>query len=66
MAESTIQDRIEETAAGAAEVVIDGQKTVAQPIRDLIAADKHVAAKAAARSSALPIRYGKLRPGGTI
>ncbi len=66
MAEKTIQDRIEETAAGASEVIIDGQKTIAQPIPDLIAADKHVAAQAAATRSALPIRYAKIRPGSPI
>ena len=66
MAEKTIQDRIEETAAGASEVIVDGQKTIAQPIPDLIAADKHVAAQTAASSSALPIRVGKLRPGSSI
>jgi len=66
MAEETIQDHIEDTAAGAMEVRIDGNTTIAQPIPDLIAADQHVARNAARASSALPIRYGKLRPPGTV
>jgi len=66
MAEKTIEDHIEETAAGAAQVVIDGQDTTAQPIPHLIAADRHLARKTAAASTALPLRYGKIRPGGSI
>lgn len=66
MAEKTIQDHLEETAAGASRVVIDGQVTEAQPIPDLIMADKHVSAQAVAATTSLPIRYGKIRPGSAV
>lgn len=66
MAEETIQDHIEQTAAGASRVVVDGQVTEAQPLPELIQADKHIARKTAAGSSSLPIRYGQLKPPGTV
>jgi hypothetical protein len=69
MAEETIQDQIEQTAAGAKKVMVDGTLTEAQPIKDLIAADKHTAAKEAVGTSGsrtLPIAYAKIRPGSTL
>lgn len=66
MAEPTIEDHIANTAAGAMEVRIDGNVTIAQPIPDLIAADKHIARNGNRNRSTLPIRYGKIRPGSSI
>lgn len=61
-----LEDTIEEVAAGPAEARDQNGSFRAQPLKDLVEADKYLAAKRAAASSGLGIRFGKLRPPGTV
>jgi hypothetical protein len=58
---SDLLPAIQNTAAGPKAATIDGNSAQAQPIPDLIAADRYQ--KAAARNRGLPFRSVKLRPG---
>lgn len=64
MAEKTIQDAIEETAKGPAQVSIDGNTMTAQKIADQIAADRYLAAQQAASRNHFGLRFVKLQPPG--
>lgn len=61
-----LQTELEEAAAGPAEARDDEGSMKAQPLPDLIAADKHVRRTAAARRTGLPMRMGKFRPPGAV
>ncbi len=66
MADGDLSETIQNTAAGPAEAHDQAGGMRAQPLRDLVAADEHLARKAAARSKALPIRVGIIRPPGAV
>jgi hypothetical protein len=59
-----LADRIEEVASEPAEATAPGRSAKNQPIRDLIAADEYLSAKAARNKTKLPIRIGAISPGG--
>lgn len=65
MAEKTITDAIEEQAMGPRQVTVDGASTQRRDIRELIEADKHLAAKTAAKRNHFGMAFRKLEPGGT-
>lgn len=61
-----LSQQIEDAATGPARVVSDGTDVTARPIKDLIEADKYLAAKrAAAKSKTGGIRFAKVIPPGT-
>jgi len=64
MAERTIQDAIEETAKGPAQVSADGTTVSAQKIADQIEADRYLAAKTAAARNHFGLRFVRLEPPG--
>jgi hypothetical protein len=59
-----LESRIEDVAAKPASVSVDGQSVSEQSINDLIAADKYLAAKAAAGKSHMGLRITKLKMPG--
>jgi hypothetical protein len=61
-----LSDRIDEVAAGPAEVDADGVKVVAQPLPDLIQADKYRRGADAASGKARGLRFTKLTPPGAV
>jgi len=56
--------QIHDAAAGPAKVTSDGLSVDAQKIPDLIAADKYLASKAAAKLPRRGLRYSKFVPPG--
>jgi len=62
--ETTLDARIEELAGKARSTSVDGVSVSEQSITDVIAADKHLARKAASRSSSMGIRMGRFIPPG--
>jgi hypothetical protein len=65
MAENTqIQDAIEEAITKPRSFAADGMSKSAHSIPDLIAADKHVASKAATSSKNMGLRFGVFIPPG--
>jgi len=65
MAENTaIQTAIEDSIAKPRSIASDGMSKSSHSIPDLIAADKHVAAKAAASSKTMGLRFGRFTPPG--
>lgn len=59
-----LSERIEEVAAGPSSVSGDGHSVSQQSVGDLIAADKHLAAKSAAARAHMGLRFTKLVPPG--
>ncbi|MDD4888324.1 MAG: hypothetical protein PHU85_00205 [Phycisphaerae bacterium] len=59
---------LEENAAAPVRVAVDGNVVEQHSLREQIEYDQYVAKKAAAASTAtgLPIRIGRIRPGGTV
>ena len=64
MAERTIQDAIEETAKGPAQVSADGTTVSAMDIAKQIEADRYLAAKTAATKNHFGLRFVRLEPPG--
>ena len=64
MAETTIADKIEETAKGPARVSVDGTSVDAQSIDDQITAEKYLAAKSATSKNHMGLSFRQLTPGG--
>ena len=65
MSDSTdLTEQIEETAQGPAAVTTDGLSVQAQPLPDLVEADRYLATKAAAGSRGRGLRITKLVPPG--
>jgi hypothetical protein len=62
--EVDLNDEIAEQALQAEQVTVDGVTVKNRSLSDLIAAKKHLDGKAAAKKSALPIRFAKITPGG--
>lgn len=58
-------ETIETAAANPQEASVDGVKMVQHSLPDLIAAEKHVAAKRARRDKYRGIRYNRIVPPGT-
>jgi hypothetical protein len=63
-AETTLDDRIEELAGKARSTTVLGVTVSEQSIQDVIAADKHLARKAATSSVYMGIRMGRFIPPG--
>ena len=61
-----IEAAIESTAVGPKRVRTDAGEVEAQDIDQQIAADKYLAAKAAASTANRGLRFNKIIPGGTI
>lgn len=55
-----LTQRIEEAAAGPARVRHDGTEVEAQPLKDLVEADNHLAAKRAADKPQRGLRFTRL------
>jgi len=62
----TLDQQIRDNADAPTEVSIDGQTVKKASLPDQIAADKHLASRAAAGKSGLGIKIVRLRPGSTI
>jgi hypothetical protein len=62
--DSDLEETIRTAAAEPASASADGQSATAQPLRDLIDADKYLATKAAARAQKPGIRFAKFIPPG--
>lgn len=63
--ETDFSELIEQAAAGPASVSVDGSTVNARSIADLIEADKHLAAKKAAKKKSLGIRRIQIVQPGT-
>ena len=59
-----LSDEIEEAAQGPKSHTVDGESATARDIKDLIEADKYLAAKAAASKKGGGLRFSKFVPGG--
>jgi len=61
-----LSDQIADNAEGVAEATIDGNRVRQHPLRDQIAADKHLATKQAVRNNrtSLGLRFAKIVPPG--
>ena len=66
MAEKTVSEAITETALGPARVEVDGMVVQPQKVQDQILADQYTKREAARSSTGLPIRFGIIRPRGTV
>ena len=66
MSEVSLDNKIAENAAGPKRASGDGVSVEQHPLGDQIAADKHLAGKAAASGRGLGIKLMKISPGGTI
>lgn len=56
---------IEQAAIDPRQVAVDGVQVSAHPLKDLIEADKYLAAKKSAKSRKHGFRIAKIHPGGT-
>lgn len=63
---TSLTSTIADAAAGPKSVKGDEAEVEAQPLPDLIAADKHLASKAAGRSRHMGIRRGTFVPPGAV
>jgi hypothetical protein len=61
-----LTDVIAEEAASPSSSASDGQSATGRPLADLIAADRYLAAKAAAQSRRKGLTFSKLIPPGTL
>ena len=57
-----LSDQINTSAAGPRQVTVDGNSVQAQPLPDLIAADRYLAEKAVAGSRKSPLRFARIIP----
>lgn len=63
---SDLSQRIEEVAAGPAEVQSDAGRVREQSLEDLVKADQHLAANTAAGKPHRGLRFTRLVPPGTV
>lgn len=63
-APETIKDAIDQSAKGPKSVSVDGVITTEHSIKDLIEADDHLRERESTGKKTLPIRFGKIKPGG--
>ena len=61
-----LSEAIEENAEAPAEMQGDGRRVRSEKLTEQIAADRYLRATEAAGSNGLPIRFGRLRPPGTV
>ena len=61
-----LSDDIETSAAGPKKVATDGVSTEEHALKDLIEADRYLAAKAASRSNGRGLHLTKLNAPGTV
>ena len=61
-----LTSKIQQSAASPKKATADGVSVEQHSIADQIAADKHVASKAATRRRGLGLKLNKISPGGTI
>ena len=66
MAENTIENSIQENAAGPKSASGDAGSVEQHSLPDQIAADKHIASKQAMRNKGLGIKLVKLSPSGAV
>jgi hypothetical protein len=62
----TIDNSIEQNAAGPRKASGDAGSVEQHSLADQIAADKHLASKKASRAKGLGIKLAKISPGGTV
>jgi len=61
-----LDQQIEDAASKPQQVTVDGTTAIQRPIEELIAADRYLSAKAAARSKGRGFNIARLVPGGTV
>lgn len=64
MPDQSIEQAIRDNAAAPASITVDGQTVSEHSLPDLIAADKHLAARAAADSPTFGLRFARVVPPG--
>jgi len=62
----SLENAIEENATGPKKASGDAGSVEQHSLKDLIEADKHLAAKKAAKAKGLGIKLAKISPGGTV
>ena len=62
----TLENAIEENATGPKRASGDAGSVEQHSLKDLIEADKHLAAKKASAAKGLGIKLAKISPGGTV
>jgi len=62
----TLENAIEENATGPKKASGDAGSVEQHSLKDLIEADKHLAAKKASAAKGLGIKLAKISPGGTV
>ena len=62
----TLENSIRQNAEGPKQATADGVTVQQHALADQIAADKHLASKAATQGKGLGIKLVKLSPGGTV
>jgi len=65
LTDTDLGNSIRDNAAGPKQASADGVTIQQHPLADQIAADKHLASKAAAAGKGLGVKLVKLSPGGT-
>jgi hypothetical protein len=66
MADTKIENSIQDNAVGPKSASGDAGSVEQHPLPDQIAADKHIASKQAMRTKGLGIKLVKLSPSGTV
>ncbi len=66
MADEDLSAEIREAATGVARMTVDGQSAEAVPVKDVIEADRYLAARNAAKKRRCGLRFMKLVPPGSV